>query len=334
MSSVATVFNQQNKPKNRFKGKLRDIDTFTLVEGSYLVKNWLPKGKTLSVFYGPPSVGKSFFALDMCCHIAAGVSWYGNRVTQGYVTYICSEGGGLFGNRVIALAKGKQEIHRKAVGHLRILTENVNFYKDTIDLNHFIEEHRDVPPDLVVIDTVAMAMSGADENTSRDMGKFVENMKKIGDGLNCQMLGIHHTGKEGERGMRGSNALPASADTVLCLEKTDDVVRVTPEKQRDLSTDFEFNYSLKKIVLGIDKDGEDITSCVVERAGPKLGDAQQKIANLLVAGPQRNKDICEILGMEKSNVSRDIAKLKKRKVVYEIEKSYHLNREVYTTMIT
>ena len=74
MSSVATVFNQQNKPKNRFKGKLRDIDTFTLVEGSYLVKNWLPKGKTLSVFYGPPSVGKSFFALDMCCHIAAGVS--------------------------------------------------------------------------------------------------------------------------------------------------------------------------------------------------------------------------------------------------------------------
>ena len=51
MSNVATVFNQQPK-KNKYLGKLKDITDFTLVESNYLVKNWLPHGKTLSVFYG------------------------------------------------------------------------------------------------------------------------------------------------------------------------------------------------------------------------------------------------------------------------------------------
>jgi len=106
--------------------------------------------------------------------------------------------------------------------------------------------HRDtVPPDLIIVDTVARAMSGADENTSRDMGKFVENLTKIGQGLNAHIIGIHHSGKGEERGPRGSNSLPASADTVLALEKTDDVIRVSQEKQRDGSTDFEFNYAKK-----------------------------------------------------------------------------------------
>ena len=229
----------------------------------------------------------------------------------------------------------KPELHDKAIGHLRFLTEHVNFYKDAVDLNLFVDMHRDtVPPDLIIVDTVARAMSGADENTSRDMGKFVENLTKIGQGLNAHIIGIHHSGKGEERGPRGSNSLPASADTVLALEKTDDVIRVSQEKQRDGSTDFEFNYALKNTILGQDKDGDTIESCVVEKAGPRLPDTQQKIAELLWSGSLRNMEICDALNMDKSNVSRDLKKMIKRKVVSLKDKSYHLNEETFATMTT
>ena len=55
----------------------------------------------------------------------------------------------------------------------------------------------------------------------------------------------------------------------------------------------------KKTVLGRDKDGDAIESCVVERAGPKLPDTQQKIAELLWSGPLRNMEICDALNMDK-----------------------------------
>ena len=44
----------------------------------YLVKNWLDRG-TASVVFGESNVGKTFFALDIAMHVAAGAAWCGNR---------------------------------------------------------------------------------------------------------------------------------------------------------------------------------------------------------------------------------------------------------------
>jgi len=72
------------------------------LDSRYLVKGWLDRG-AMSVVYGPSNVGKTFFALDVAIHVAAGQQWHGSRVNGGPVLYIVGEGGWGFLNRVVAL---------------------------------------------------------------------------------------------------------------------------------------------------------------------------------------------------------------------------------------
>ena len=72
----------------------------------------------------------------------------------------------------------------------------------------------------------------------------------------------------------------------------------------------------------------------MEKAGPRLPNTQQKIAELLWSGSLRNMGICDALNMDKSNVGRDLKKMMKRKVVSLKDKSYHLNEENFATMTT
>jgi len=51
---------------------------------NYLVKHWL--GSTaVSVIYGDSNCGKSFFALDVAVHVAAGLPWMGHNTRKGNV---------------------------------------------------------------------------------------------------------------------------------------------------------------------------------------------------------------------------------------------------------
>lgn len=45
----------------------------------------------LTVLYGESGCGKTFFTLDMACHVAAGFEWYDNPVEQGPVLYVAAE---------------------------------------------------------------------------------------------------------------------------------------------------------------------------------------------------------------------------------------------------
>ena len=54
------------------------------LSSDYFVKNWFAQ-ETISVIYGDSNCGKSFLALDIAGHIAAGVDWMKNRVKQGKV---------------------------------------------------------------------------------------------------------------------------------------------------------------------------------------------------------------------------------------------------------
>ena len=44
-----------------------------------LIKNWLGEN-AISVVYGDSNCGKSFFAVDLAYHVAAGQSWFNNKV--------------------------------------------------------------------------------------------------------------------------------------------------------------------------------------------------------------------------------------------------------------
>jgi RecA-family ATPase len=60
-------------------------------ERRYLVKGIIPH-PGLTVIWGPPKSGKSFWTSDLVLHVALGWDYRDRRVKQGPVVYCCFEG--------------------------------------------------------------------------------------------------------------------------------------------------------------------------------------------------------------------------------------------------
>jgi hypothetical protein len=73
-------------------------DMAARLTGRPLVRGILER-EQVSVVYGEAGCGKTFLALDVGLHIAAGLDWLGRRVAQGPVVYIAAEAPGGIVNR-------------------------------------------------------------------------------------------------------------------------------------------------------------------------------------------------------------------------------------------
>ena len=136
----------------------------------YLVKNWLDLG-SFSVVFGESNVGKTFLALDLALHVAAGVAWHGARVSDPrQVLYIASEGGRGVNNRLDAIWREMPDLARAGVGQFSLLPVTMDFCAkgDAIAL---IEMARNLParPGLIVVDTLARTMGAALADLSAGM---------------------------------------------------------------------------------------------------------------------------------------------------------------------
>jgi len=140
--------------------KLVPFDKIQLgADRRYLVKGIIPY-PGLSVIWGPPKSGKSFWAFDLVMRVALGWEYRGRRVHQGPVVYCCFEGQTGIRARVEAF-------RQKFLGED---SEGVPFFLQpvTIDL---VREHEeliaairaiDSPPVAVVLDTLNRSSSDTD----------------------------------------------------------------------------------------------------------------------------------------------------------------------------
>ena len=85
-----------------------------------LIKNWLGEN-AISVVYGDSNCGKSFFAVDLAYHVAAGQNWFGQKVRAGNVLYVAAEGGRGFGKRIAAVKLQKPDLHAAGSQNLNLL---------------------------------------------------------------------------------------------------------------------------------------------------------------------------------------------------------------------
>lgn len=122
------------------------------------------------------------------------------------------------------------------------------------------------PPALVIVDTLARAMGEGDENSGPDMGAMIRTLDLIRGETGAHVLVVHHAGKDTSKGARGHSSLRAAVDTEI--EVTRDGLFITAEtkKQRDMEGQRTFSYSLSRVELGLDEDGDPVTSCVVAPA--------------------------------------------------------------------
>ncbi len=231
---------------------------------NYLVKGWLDRG-AFSVVFGESNVGKSFFALDMGMHVAAGMPWQGSRIKSGVVVYIASEGGTGFVNRVAAIQSERPELTSAADGQFFILPITVDLCASN-DVPEIVALIRGITgqPALVIVDTLARSLGTGDENSAPDMASFIRNIDAIRDQTGAHVMAIHHTGKDTSRGARGHSSLRGAVDTEITLTKEEGVIQAEAVKQRDMHTGSIFSYQLIEVELGHDQDGDAVTTCVVE----------------------------------------------------------------------
>ncbi|MCH4543147.1 AAA family ATPase [Ochrobactrum sp. A-1] len=220
-----------------------------------LVKGLLDQG-AMTVLYGESNSGKTFVTMDLCYHIASGREWGGMRVTRMPVLYVAAEGGQGAKKRAAALAA-----KYGAVEGFYFLLHPVNLLRVDADLKPLIDGVRafDVRFGLIVIDTLSRAMAGGDENASTDMGAMVKHLDVLRKATGAHVLTVHHSGKDKAKGARGHSLLRAATDTEI--EIADNEISVT--KQRDLDKAFASGFALDVVTLGIDNDGDPITSCTV-----------------------------------------------------------------------
>ncbi|MDA8829569.1 helicase RepA family protein [Planktomarina temperata] len=229
-----------------------------------IIKNWLGEN-AISVVYGDSNCGKSFFAVDLAYHVAAGQNWFGQKVRTGNVLYVAAEGGRGFGKRIAAVELQKPDLHAAGSQNLNLLPLQVDLH-GAEDASAIINQAEPSQYSLVVVDTLAMSMGEGSENDGRDMGMFISNIMRLKAYFNCHILIVHHTGKDRSKGARGHSSLRAALDTEIEL-KADGLVRIASvTKQRDMENGRKVAFTLEVVELGSDEDLDAVTSCVVSPA--------------------------------------------------------------------
>ena len=267
------------------RGKMRPIGELQpALQNRYLVKHWLDRGTT-SVVFGESNVGKTFFALDVAMHVAAGVSWRGNRVRGNgeNVFFLAAEGGFGINNRLAAIRQKNPDLFSKAQGNLSIIPTTIDL-KGAVDagsISNAILNKSNTGASLLVIDTLARSMGIGDENSSQDMGTVIRNIDKIRTATGAHVMIIHHSGKDTSKGARGSGSLRAAVDTEIELTVEENVIAATQLKQRDMPKGKDFHYRLETIEIGHDEDGDRVTSAVIETAEPVKKKIKLKGKNLI-----------------------------------------------------
>lgn len=246
---------------SEIEGRLIRMDKIEAVlTNSYLVKGWLDRN-ALSMLYGPSNAGKTFVALDIASHIASGLPWRGLRVNGGPVLYIAAEGGTGIRNRLAAIKRDKPDM---SAAPFTLLPVGVDLHGQG-DALAVCEIMPDADPALVVIDTLARSMGAGDENTAKDAAMFVRNCDLIREATGAHVMVIHHTGKDEERGARGSSALRGAVDSEIQVTADGEIIN---RKERDKVKPEPLHFKLRSVVLGVDEDGDPVTSAVVDEAEP------------------------------------------------------------------
>lgn len=239
-------------------------DISAALTDSYLIKGMIAQ-EAMSVVYGPSNSGKTFFALDLAYHVAIGASWRSRRVSQAAVLYLAAEGGRGVVNRIVAL----QREHGVCDVPLALKRAGMDLLHDQADLQHIYDLATSVKekfaglPLMIVIDTLSRVMAGGDENSAADMTALIRNIDAIRSATGAHVMLVHHTGKDSARGARGHSSLRAATDTEIEVQTEDGTRAAMVTKQRDYQGGETFAFDLKSVTLGMDQDGDEVTSCVL-----------------------------------------------------------------------
>jgi len=227
----------------------------------------------LTVVYGDPGAGKSFVAIDMALRLSYGMDWHGINTLPTGVLYIAGEGARGLGKRI----KGWRREHAMEGVDAPFLLLPVAVQllepKERAKLLRTITQAMQrcgFHVGLIVVDTVSRALAGADENGQEAMSMFVSACGEIQQFIGGAVLAVHHSGKDKERGMRGSTVLLGGCDASIKVTKSEETVTIKTEKQKDAEQAQPIYMTMKKVEWAAGFEEPQSTLVPVKREKPAM----------------------------------------------------------------
>jgi len=270
--------------------------------------NWL---------HGKPGHGKTFVATDWACHVATGRHWRDFETTSWKVLYIVAEGAhGMYDRRQAwELANGVEV----PAGRLFFLPIAVQLMKD-LDVDALVQLAEELDVGMIVIDTQARVTVGADENSAKDMGVFIDHLERLRAVTQACVLVVHHESRSGDS-LRGSTALEGAATTVVRATKDGTLIRLDNTKQKDGPQFDPIIGRLVTIALPSGRMGAAWSHSTVGLT-EIFAESENKILTALrdfygTTGAS-NSTLLEATGMPKSTFQRALTALVRRGVVHNV----------------
>ncbi len=249
-----------------------DLSDLSLPVRPWLIRNLLPR-RGLGFVAGQSGAGKSFLTLDICLGLATGrPKILGERAKRCGVVYVAAED--------FIGVKGRIQAWRVTHGlandaPFALIGGSVNLLDRACveDLNRSLAAIAErfagagVELGMVVFDTLAGCLPGADENKSTEMSMAIGALETIAAASGAFVLAVAHHGKGGvNAGIRGWSGTNAASDMTLTVERDEaepDVRTVTLTKIKNGRDGKSHAFRLQPVGLGIrDEDGEELQSCV------------------------------------------------------------------------
>lgn len=243
-------------------GLLSRSDLEALPPLRWTVRGVLPE-TGIAAIYGPPGSGKSFLAIDLAVKISSGLpAWFGREIVERDVVYAALEGGRGIQQRI----KAWEAANQRRANNAKFWLSEFSLLSDE-NIQHLVTAITASckPGAVVIIDTLAQATAGADENSAQDMGLVLKAAQAISAAVSGLVVLVHHSGKVESRGLRGHSALNGAMDAVIAVERDNKTGlrswRVT--KMKDADDGSRGQFQLDAETLGVDEFGAPITSCAV-----------------------------------------------------------------------
>jgi hypothetical protein len=144
--------------------------------------------------------------------------WYGARVKGGGVIYVCREGAAGVRQRMKAW---RQEKAGDRAAPFALVPQSINLFDGEEELDRLIADINGLadpmqgPVRLVVLDTLSRMIGSGDEDKARDINVMVRSAERIQRDTGAHVMIVHHSGKDRDRGMRGSNGLLGAVDAAI-----------------------------------------------------------------------------------------------------------------------
>jgi hypothetical protein len=247
----------------------------------YLIKGIVEPGR-VSIWFGPPGNGKTFLMLHLAHAIATGKAVFDRRVRQARTLYMALEGRGGIEKRIYALCRALGDA--EAFGYSTTPIDLINGGGiNTEHVRALIEAITENNIKLLIIDTMNLTLGGSDENDNSTMGQLIKAAGHIAAETGAHVAFVAHSAKSGiDGGPRGGSAQMGNADMIVAISGdggTYTASTFAPSGKLKDGAPFKIHFKLNVAELGIDDDGDTMTSCTIEEAETPTQDKSRRLTN-------------------------------------------------------